>query len=66
MPETFVLMQLDTLKTCLRQIKIATFSDRYVDPKIPKDMMFQRTLDSEWELCSTSLGFRTDILFHIC
>jgi hypothetical protein len=63
MPETFVLMQLDTsLKTCLRQIKIATYSDRYVDAKIPKGMVFQRTLDSEWELCSISVGFRTDIV----
>jgi hypothetical protein len=64
MPETLVLMQLDTklLETCLRQIKIATYSDHYVDAKIPKEMMFQRTLDSEWELCSISVGFRTQIL----
>ena len=67
MPETLVLMQLDTLlETCLRQIKFATYFDRYVGAKIPKDMMFQRTLDSEWELCSVSVGFRTYILFDIC
>ena len=67
MPETLVLMQFDTsLETCLCQIKIATYSDHYADAKIPKDMMFQRTLDSEWELSSISVGFRADILFHIC
>ena len=65
--ETLVLMQLDTLlETCLCQIKIATYSDHYVDAKISKDMMFQRTLDSESELCSISVGFRTVILFEIC
>jgi hypothetical protein len=42
-------MQLDTLlETFLRQIKIATYPDRYVDAKIPKDMMFKCTLYSEW------------------
>ena len=67
MLETLVLMQLATLlETCLRQLKIATHSDRYVDAKIPKDMMIQRTLDSERELCSKSVGFCTDILFDIC
>jgi hypothetical protein len=67
MLETLVLMQLAILlETCLRQIKIAIHSVRYVDAKIPEDMMFQRTLDSEWELCSKSVGFRTYILFDIC
>jgi len=67
MPETLVLMQFDTsLETCLRQIKIATYSDHYADAKILKDVMFQRTLDSKWELSSISVGFRADILFHIC
>jgi hypothetical protein len=67
MPETLVLMQFDTsLETCLRQIKISTCSDHYADAKILEDIMFQRTLDSEWELSSISVGFRADVLFDIC
>jgi hypothetical protein len=66
MLETLVRMQLAILlETWLRQIKIAIHSNRYVDAKIPKDMMFQRTLDSEWELCSKSVGFRTEIVIYI-
>jgi hypothetical protein len=66
MHETWVLMLLDTLlEICLRKIKIATYNDRYVDAKIPKDIIFQCILDSEGKLCFICVGLGTEILFVV-
>jgi hypothetical protein len=66
MPETWIPMQLGKLlEIYLHKIKVATYTDHYVDSKIPKAIMFQCILDSEGKFCAMSVGFGTEILFVV-